>query len=46
VDWRWSSYPGLVEAGARWPLVAEREVLGLFGRDRESAVARFRDFVE
>jgi REP-associated tyrosine transposase len=45
-DWRWSSYPGLVEAGVRWSLVAEQEVLGLFGRERESAVARFRDFVE
>lgn len=45
-DWPWSSYPGVVGAGKRWPVVAEDEVLGLFGRDRELACAQLRDFVE
>jgi hypothetical protein len=35
-----------VGAGKRWPVVAEDEVLGLFGRDRKLACAQLRDFVE
>jgi REP element-mobilizing transposase RayT len=45
-DWLWSSYPGLVGVGIRWPLVAADEVLGLFGRDPKVAAARLMDFVE
>jgi putative transposase len=45
-DWLWSSYPGLIGVGRRWPHVAEGEVLGLFGRDRAVAVEQLRDFVE
>jgi REP-associated tyrosine transposase len=45
-DWRWSSYPGLVDRGVRWPMVADKEVLGLFGGDRRTAAARLADFVE
>ncbi len=45
-DWRFSSYPGLVGDGPRWPFVADDEVLALFSSDRETAIARVRDFVE
>lgn len=45
-DWLWSSYPGLVGVGRAWSLVAEDEVLGLFGRERKVAAARLKDFVE
>jgi REP element-mobilizing transposase RayT len=46
LDWRWSSYPGLVGLGEPWPFVAADEVLGLFARNRSTAIALFRDFVE
>jgi REP element-mobilizing transposase RayT len=46
VDWRWSSYPGLVGQGTKWPFIAETEVLGLFGRDPAVAAELLRDFVE
>jgi REP-associated tyrosine transposase len=45
-EWAWSSYPGLVGAGRSWPLVAEDEILGLFGTNRRLAIARLRDFVD
>ena len=46
LDWPWSTYPRLVGAGEAWPFVAADEVLGLFARDRATAIALFRDFVE
>jgi REP element-mobilizing transposase RayT len=46
LEWRWSSYPGLVGVGEPWPFVDADEVLSLFARDRESAITLFRDLVE
>lgn len=45
-EWQWSSYPVLVGEGIRFSFIAEEEVLGLFGSDRETAAARLRSFVE
>jgi putative transposase len=44
-EWIWSSYAAVAGSARPRAFLATRRILGLFGRDVESAQARFRAFV-
>ena len=45
-DWPWGSYAAVVGKRDPPPWLAVEDVLALFGRDRRTAIRRYRDFVE
>jgi hypothetical protein len=46
VDWRWSSYAGMIGWASPQPFLDVDGVLELFGEDRAVARSRLRAFVE
>jgi REP element-mobilizing transposase RayT len=45
-DWPWSSHRAIVGLREAPPWLAADDVLRLFGRDRRTAIRRYRDYVE